>query len=149
MNIITTTKGDFTISTDKSKLDLTVIHDYLANESYWSKNIPKERIRKSIANALCFGIYYKDKQIGYAKVVSDFSTMAYLGDVFVLEDYRRQGLSKWLMETIMSHPELIGLRRWILLTSDAHELYKKFGWQPIASPEKWIEIHRPDIFRES
>lgn len=149
MNIITTTKGDFTISTDKSKLDLTVIHDYLANESYWSKNIPKERIRKSIANALCFGIYYKDKQIGYAKVVSDFSTMAYLGDVFVLEDYRGQGLSKWLMETIMSHPELTGLRRWILLTSDAHELYKKFGWQPIASPEKWMEIHRPDIFRES
>lgn len=149
MNIITTTKGDFTISTDKSKLDLTVIHDYLANESYWSKNIPKERIRKSIANALCFGIYYKGNQIGYAKVVSDFSTMAYLGDVFVLEDYRRQGLSKWLMETIMSHPELTGLRRWILLTSDAHELYKKFGWQPIASPEKWMEIHRPDIFRES
>lgn len=149
MNIITTTKGDFTISTDKSKLDLTVIHDYLANQSYWSKNIPKERIRKSIANALCFGIYYKDTQIGYAKVVSDFSTMAYLGDVFVLEDYRGQGLSKWLMETIMSHPELTGLRRWILLTSDAHELYKKFGWQPIASPEKWMEIHRPDIFRES
>ncbi|MBN9282993.1 MULTISPECIES: GNAT family N-acetyltransferase [unclassified Flavobacterium] len=149
MNIITTTKGDFTISTDKSKLDLEVIHDYLANQSYWSKNIPKERIRKSIANALCFGIYYKDKQIGYAKVVSDFSTMAYLGDVFVLEDYRGQGLSKWLMETIMSHPELTGLRRWILLTSDAHELYKKFGWQPIASPEKWMEIHRPDIFRES
>lgn len=149
MNIITTTKGDFTISTDKSKLDLTVIHDYLANESYWSKNIPKERIRKSIANALCFGIYYKGNQIGYAKVVSDFSTMAYLGDVFVLEDYRGQGLSKWLMETIMSHPELTGLRRWILLTSDAHELYKKFGWQPIASPEKWMEIHRPDIFRES
>lgn len=149
MNIITTTKGDFTISTDKSKLDLEVIHDYLANESYWSKNIPKDRIRKSIANALCFGIYYKGKQIGYAKVVSDFSTMAYLGDVFVLEDYRRQGLSKWLMETIMSHPELTGLRRWILLTSDAHELYKKFGWQPIASPEKWMEIHRPDIFRES
>ena len=149
MNIITTTKGDFTISTDKSKLDLEVIHDYLANQSYWSKNIPKERIRKSIANALCFGIYYKDKQIGYAKVVSDFSTMAYLGDVFVLEDYRGQGLSKWLMETIMSHPEITGLRRWILLTSDAHELYKKFGWQPIASPEKWMEIHRPDIFRES
>lgn len=149
MNIITTTKGDFTISTDKSKLDLEVIHDYLANQSYWSKNIPKERIRKSIANALCFGIYYKDNQIGYAKVVSDFSTMAYLGDVFVLEDYRGQGLSKWLMETIMSHPELTGLRRWILLTSDAHELYKKFGWQPIASPEKWMEIHRPDIFRES
>ncbi len=149
MKIITQTKGAFTISTDKSKLDLNVIHHYLSQESYWSKDIPMERIQKSIDNALCFGIFHGDQQVGYAKVISDFSTMAYLGDVFVLETYRGQGLSKWLMETIMSHPELQDLRRWMLLTADAHELYQKYGWKPIASPEKWMEIHRPDIFKNS
>lgn len=147
MKTYTRTVGVFTITTDKSKLDINVIHRYLSGESYWSKNIPIERIQKSIENALCFGVYHNDQQIGYAKVVSDFSTMAYLGDVFILETYRGQGLSKQLMETIMSHPELQNLRRWILLTADAHELYKKYGWQPIASPEKWMEIHQPDIFR--
>ncbi|MEO4004741.1 GNAT family N-acetyltransferase [Flavobacterium sp. CAU 1735] len=149
MKIITQTKGAFTISTDKSKLDIAVIHHYLSQESYWSKDIPVARIQKSIENALCFGIFHGDQQVGYAKVISDFSTMAYLGDVFVLEAYRGQGLSKWLMETIMSHPELQDLRRWILLTADAHELYQKYGWKPIASPEKWMEIHRPDIFKNS
>ncbi|UUC45397.1 GNAT family N-acetyltransferase [Flavobacterium cerinum] len=148
MKIHTRTFDAFTITTDKSKLDINVIHRYLSGESYWSKDIPIERIQKSIENALCFGVYHNDQQIGYAKVVSDFSTMAYLGDVFILESYRGQGLSKQLMETIMSHPELQNLRRWILLTADAHELYKKYGWQPIASPEKWMEIHQPDIFRK-
>lgn len=149
MKSYTRTFDAFTITTDKSKLDINVIHRYLSGESYWSKDIPIERIQKSIENALCFGVYHNDQQIGYAKVVSDFSTMAYLGDVFILEDYRGQGLSKQLMETIMSHPELQNLRRWILLTADAHELYKKYGWQPIASPEKWMEIHRPNIYQNS
>lgn len=149
MEIITRTNGAFSISTDKSKLDIPVIHQYLSRESYWSQNIPVERIQKSIENALCFGIYHNDQQIGYAKVISDFSTMAYLGDVFVLESYRGKGLSKWLMETIMSHPELQDLRRWILLTADAHELYQKYGWKPIASPDKWMEIHRPNIYQNS
>ncbi len=149
MKIITETKGDFLISTDKAKLDLHVIHDFLANQAYWSKNIPFETVKKAAENSLNFGIYYKGKQIGYARVISDFTTIAYLGDVFVLKEYRGQGLSKWLMEKVTSHPDLQGLRRWILLTGDAHELYKKYGWIPVASPGKWMEKHNPDVYKSN
>ncbi len=146
MEIITEQKGDYIISTDRAKLDLNVIHGYLANESYWCKNIPVKKVKTQIANSLNFGLYHNEKQIGYARVISDFSSIAYLGDVFVLEEFRGQGLSKWLMKVVMAHPELQGLRRWILLTRDAHELYKKFGWKEIAAPDRWMEKHDGKIY---
>ncbi len=119
-------KNDFYISTDKSKMDIQTIHHYLSEESYWAKGVPREIVEKSIANSFCFGVFYQDKQVGFAKVITDFTTIAYLGDVFILDEFRGLGLSKLLMENIMNHQELQGLRRWILLTADAHELYKKF-----------------------
>lgn len=136
----------FYISTDKNKLDVDSIHDYLSKKAYWSLNIPKDRVQKAIENSLCFGVYKNDEQVGFARVISDFSTIAYLGDVYILEHYRGKGLSKWLMETVMTHPELQGLRRWILLTGDAHELYRKFGWTDIAAPEKWMELHNKNVY---
>lgn len=132
---------DFYISTDKAKMDIDMIHQYLSVDSYWAKGIPREKVEKSIANSFCFGVFQNGKQVGFAKVITDFTTIAYLGDVFILEEFRGLGLSKLLMESIMNHPELQGLRRWILLTADAHELYKKFGWNSIKDPSRWMEIH--------
>ena len=139
-------KDDFSISTDKAKLDLDAIHEFLSTKAYWCINIPKEKVRAAIENSLCFGVYQDKKQIGFARIISDFSTFAYLGDVYVLEEYRGKGLSKWLMETVMNHPHLHGLRRWILLTGDAHGLYKQFGWTSIADPAKWIELHNKHVY---
>ncbi|WP_255501896.1 GNAT family N-acetyltransferase [Olivibacter sp. SDN3] len=123
------------------------IHAFLS-KAYWSLNIPKEKVQAAIKNSLCFGIYKNKKQIGFARVISDFSTIAYLGDVYILEDYRELGLSKWLMETIMSYSHLQGLRRWILLTRDAHELYRKFGWTDIADPSIWMEYHNKNVYSQ-
>ena len=100
----------------------------------------------SVENSLNFGVYHRGEQIGFARIVSDFSTMAYLGDVFIIASFRGQGLSKWLMKTITEHPNLQGLRRWILLTADAHELYKKYGWTNLASPTRWMERHNPNVY---
>lgn len=144
---VTTFKNSYCISTDKSKLDLSLIHHFLSTEAYWCLNIPLERVEKSIQNSLCFGVYHESDQIGFARVISDFSTIAYLGDVFVVKEYRGNDLSKWLMEVIMGHPDLQGLRRWILLTSDAHELYRQFGWKDIADPTKWMELHQKNIYQ--
>ncbi len=118
----------------------------MSNESYWCKNISREKVKTQIANSLNFGLYYKDKQIGYARIISDFASVAYLGDVFILEEFRGQGLSKWLMAIVMAHPGLQGLRRWVLLTRDAHELYKKFGWTEIATPDKWMEKYDGNVY---
>ena len=148
MQIIIEQKGDYLITTDKTKLNLKVIHNYLSNESYWSRNIPFEIVKASTENSLNFGLFFKEKQIGYARIVSDFATTAYLADVFVLKEFRGQGLSKWLMEIIMNHPDLQGLRRWILATKDAHGLYKQFGWKPMAAPERWMEKHNPDVYKK-
>lgn len=141
-------RGEYLITTNKSELDIEAIHDFLCNQSYWSKNIPIDIVRKSVEHSLNFGLFHVDKQIGYARVISDFSTIAYLGDVYVLTEYRGNGLSKWLMEEVMKHPELQGLRRWILLTSSAHELYKKFGWQEVAKPELYMELYNPNVYKE-
>ena len=138
---------DFYISTDKPKMDIEIIHKYLSEESYWAKGISKEIVEKSLANSFCFGVFYHDRQIGFAKVITDFTTIAYLGDVFILDEFRGLGLSKLLMETIMHHPELQGLRRWILLTADAHELYKKFGWNNIKEPTRWMEVHTKNPYQ--
>lgn len=149
MEIIIEQKGDFIISTDKSKLDLYFIHGYLSKEAYWSKNIPFDVVQTAANNSLNFGLYYKNRQIGYARVITDYATIAYLGDVFIISEFRGQGLSKWMLEKLMNHPGLQGLRRWILLTRDAHMLYKKYGWTEIASPEKWMEKHDPGVYAKT
>lgn len=135
-------KDHFTISTDPTRLDLDVICDFLTR-AYWALGRPRERTERAFANSLVFGLYDGKKQIGLARVVSDYAVFAYLCDVFIHEDYRAHGLGKWLIETVMNHPDLQGLRRWTLATSDAHGLYRQFGWGDLQSPEKWMEILRP------
>jgi GNAT superfamily N-acetyltransferase len=139
-------KNGFCISTEKARLDITAIHHFLSTQAYWSLNIPLSRVEDAIAHSLNFGLYLKEQQIGYARVISDFASIAYLGDVYVLPDFRGQGLSKWLMKTIMEYPELQGLRRWILSTADAHGLYKQFGWKPVAYPDRWMEVHNREVY---
>lgn len=133
------------VSTHRARLDLDVIHGFLTG-CYWAKGISRERVARSIENALCFGIYAEGKQIGFARVISDYATYAYLGDVFILEGYRGRGLSKLLMECIVQHPQLQGLRRWSLVTGDAHGLYAQFGFTRLEAPERWMEIHKPDVY---
>lgn len=137
-------KDDFLISTDKSLLNLDVIHGYLSKESYWAMNIPRDVVERSIEHSLCFGIYHQQQQVGFGKLVTDQATFAYLGDVFVLESYRGKGLSKWLMKSIHAHPGLQGLRRWILATSDAHGLYEQFGWSVIPEEMRPRFMQRQD-----
>ena len=146
---MTITKGEFSVSTDREKLDLAFLHGFLSKEAYWCLNIPFDRVKKSVENSLNFGLYHNDRQIGYARVITDYSTIAYLGDVFVISEYRGKGLSKWLMQQVMDHPDLQGLRRWLLLTADAHELYKKFGWLPIAKPEVYMELFNRDVYKRN
>jgi GNAT superfamily N-acetyltransferase len=135
-------KGQFIISTDPKRLDLDAICDFLTR-AYWAMGRPRERTERAFANSLVFGLYDGEKQIGLARVVSDYAVFAYLCDVFIHEDYRAHGLGKWLIETVMNHPDLQGLRRWTLATSDAHGLYRQFGWDDLQSPDKWMEILRP------
>jgi GNAT superfamily N-acetyltransferase len=159
-------RGEFVISTDPARLDLEVIHGFLTN-CYWAKGISREIVARSIEHSLCFGIYHdaagksplkptpglsgapnsiRASQVGFARVISDSATVAYLGDVFVLDAYRGRGLGKWMMECIMRHPSLRGLRRWILLTRDAHGLYSQFGFTPVKAPERYMELHQADIY---
>jgi GNAT superfamily N-acetyltransferase len=147
--IITSTKGEFVLSTDKDKLPIATIHNFLSNEAYWCKGIPLETVQSAIDHSLNFGIYHKDALVGYARIISDYTTIAYLGDVFILPEYRGKSLSKWLMQEIKAHPSLQGLRRWILLTRDAHELYQQFGWKPLEGPSRWMEIHDPNAYSTS
>src|SRR3984885_3445726 len=142
-------RDQFLISTDPTRLDLDVIHDFLTN-CYWAKGIPREVVARSIEHALCFGIYDKEgAQVGFARVISDFATIAYIGDVFVLESHRGQGLGKWLMQCITQHPALRNLRRWILATRDAHRLYSQFGFTPVKAPERFMELHNPDVYKSA
>ena len=153
-------QGEFLISTDRARLDLDVIHGFLTN-CYWAKGISREVVVRSIEHSLCFGVYDGSgttlrlakearhgapAQAGFAQVVSDFATVAYLGDVFILESHRRRGLSTWLMECIMGHPALRNLRRWTLLTRDAHGLYTRFGFTAVKAPERYMELHRADVY---
>jgi GNAT superfamily N-acetyltransferase len=140
--------GQYLLSTDKNKLDVYLIHSFLTNESDWSDGIPYENVKKSIDNSLNFGIYFERKQIGYARVISDFSTIAYLGDLFILKEYRRIGLSTWLMEVIIAHKDLQNLRRWILLTSTAKWLYEKYGFKKLSKPEIYMEKFNPNVYNE-
>jgi len=133
------------ISTDKQRLDVEMIHSFLVDES-WATTRTFEQTKTAIENSICFGVYIDGKQVGFARVVSDRATFAYLGDVFILDEYRGQGLSKQLMETIVSHPELQGLRRWLLATKDAHGLYEQFGFASLKFPERWMERTAPDAY---
>ena len=131
-------RGAYLVSTDKARLDLEMIHGFLET-SYWAAGIPAQAVRRSVENSLTFGLFRGDEQVGFARVVTDYATFAYLADVFVLESYRGQGLGKWMMEVVLSYPELQDLRRWMLATRDAHGLYRKYGF---AEPEN------PPIFME-
>jgi GNAT superfamily N-acetyltransferase len=122
-----------------------MIHDYLTS-SYWSPGLPMETLVRAVDGSLCFGVYRESEQIGFGRVITDGATFAYLCDVFVLDEYRGQGLGRWLMEVIVSHPSLQGLRRFALVTRDAHGLYQKFGFRPLAKPEGHMEIHRPNVY---
>jgi GNAT superfamily N-acetyltransferase len=135
----------FTIDTDKAHLQLDTIHRFLC-ESYWAKGVPVEVLRRAIENSLCFGVYDGDEQVGFARVISDYATFAYLADVFVLESHRGRGLASRLMNAIISHPQLQGLRRWTLATRDAHGVYAKFGFTPLTSPERFMERHDPLVY---
>jgi GNAT superfamily N-acetyltransferase len=139
-------KGEYLLSTDKSKIEIEIVHRFLA-QSYWAESIPLEVVEKSIDNSLCFAIYRYQKLVGFARVVSDFATFAYLADVFILPEERGKGLSTWLMETIMDYPQLQGLRRFILATRDAHTLYERFGFTLFDKPERWMQKHDPDVYK--
>lgn len=147
METLKITFGDFTITTDKSEMDIVAIHDFLSNHSGWSNNIPIERVKTSIDNSLNFGLFHQNNQIGFARVISDFSTIAYLGDIYVLDNYRGKGLSKKLMDAVMNHPNLQGLRRWILLTSTADWLYEKYGFTKLPKPEIYMELYDPNVYK--
>lgn len=138
-------RGEYVISTDKNRFDLGVVHGFLST-SYWAAGIPLEIVKKSIEHSLSFGVYKGEQQVGFARVVTDYATFAYIGDVFILEEFRGQGLSKWMMEIIADHPELQGLRRWLLLTRDAHRLYEKTGFVRPRTPERYMEKYFADAY---
>jgi N-acetylglutamate synthase-like GNAT family acetyltransferase len=139
--MIETHRDHFTISTDPARLDVDAIIDMLTR-AYWAIGRPRERTERAIENSLVFGVYNGHKQIGLARVVSDYSIFAYLCDVFIHEDYRAHGLGKWLIQTIMEHPDLRDIRRWVLVTNDAHGLYKQFGFTSIEDPEHWMQMFK-------
>jgi GNAT superfamily N-acetyltransferase len=138
---------DFLIKNKIEEKDIPAIHNYLTH-SYWSENIPLAVVEKAIAHSLNFGVYHGENLIGFARAVTDFSTFAYVADVFILEQYRGKGLSKWLMQTMIAHPQLQGLRRWALATRDAHGLYEKVGFKSLAKPDRWMEMHFPDVYKK-
>ena len=146
--MVVTDAGRFLISTDRSKLDVEVIHRFLTR-SYWAEGIPLETVTRAIENSLCFGVYNGNEQAGFARVVSDFATYAYLADVFILEPYRERGLGKELIASVMAHPELQGLRRWSLGTRDAHGLYAQFGFTALENPSRMMEIADQEVYLSS
>src|SRR4029453_6110079 len=122
------------------------MHDFLALQSGWARGIACEIVERSIEHSLCFGVFHRNRQVGFAGVITDCATIAYPGDVFVLKDYRGRGLVKWLMECVLGHPALQDLRRWILVTADAHDLSRKYGFKPLAGPENFMELHDPNTY---
>ena len=135
----------YEISTERSRLDVGLIHNFL-HSSYWARGIPRTVVEKSIEHSLCFGAFLGNQQVGFARAVTDYSTFAYIGDVFVLTEHRGRGVSKLLMRAIVAHPELQGLRRLLLATKDAHGVYSQFGFQPLDHPEHFMTIHHPGVY---
>jgi GNAT superfamily N-acetyltransferase len=140
-----TRRDRFTISDDPTRLARDVIHRFLAS-SYWAAGIPRDVVDQSIEGSLCFGVYDGEAQVGFARVITDFATYAYVADVFVLESHRGKGLALWLMQTIRAHPRLQGIRRWNLVTRDAHALYRKVGFHDVENPSRWMEIVDREIY---
>lgn len=137
--------GEYAISTDRDRLDVNLIHGFLSKSSYWAQGIPRETVERSINSSLCFGVFHGEAQVGFARVITDYATWAVLVDVFIVEEHRGRGVSKRLMGVIKSHPDLQGLRTWVLATKDAHGLYAKFGFKPLASPERFMAILNPGM----
>jgi len=137
----------YEISTDRSRLDVALIHDFLRS-SYWAQGIPRAVVERSIQHSLCFGAFLGGRQVGFARVISDFASIAYVADVFVVSEHRGRGISKLLMRAIIEHPDLQGLRRILLATRDAHGLYAQFGFEPLTHPEYFMTLHRPDVYRD-
>lgn len=136
----------YTISTDKTKINVSYTHQFLSGESYWAPNIPREVVERSIEGALCFVVLHGDEQVGFARVITDGATFAYLADVFIDPAHRGKGLSKRLMQVIMDHPSLQGLRRFLLATRDAHRLYAQYGFTPLTAPDRWMQVHQPEVY---
>ena len=145
---IEVTHGEYVVSTDRARIDVPAVHAFLSG-SYWSAGIPEETLRRAIAGAICFGIYRGEEQVGFARVITDRATYAYLSDVFIMKAHRGRGLSKLLMAVILGHPSLQGLRRFSLTTRDAHALYAQFGFEVVKNPDRQMEILRPDIYLSS
>ncbi|REJ79337.1 MAG: N-acetyltransferase [Acidobacteria bacterium] len=139
-------KNGYSISTDREQLQIEVIHEYLSEESYWARERLRAETETAIENSLCFGVYEGGSQVGFARVVTDFATFAYLGDVFILPGHQGKELGKWLMEVIIGHPDLQGFRRWVLATRDAHKLYEKYGFTGLKHPERWMEKAAPNAY---
>ena len=140
-------RGEYRVSDDRSRLDLGVIHRFMSGESYWAAGISESIMARAMAHSLCFGLFQEGEQIGFARVVTDRATFGYLCDVFVGQSHRGRGLGKWLVECVVAHPDLQGLRRLALMTRDAHELYRPLGFRPMADATRYLEIHRPDAYR--
>jgi len=150
MPVFESHRPGFVLSTDPARLDIIAIHHFLSTEAYWCLGIPRPVLERAIAHSLCFGVYKdgaSEQQAGFARVISDYATYAYICDVFILREYRGLGLGKWLVSCIRSHPNLQGLRRWSLATRDAHGLYAQFGFQPLSNPERWMQIVDPDVYK--
>ena len=140
------TTGNFEISVDTERLDIEWIHQWLSTEAYWAKNRTMEQMRTAIENSLCFGVYLDSRQVGFGRVISDYATFAYVGDVFVADDCRGRGVGKMIMQAMISHPKLQGLRRWLLATRDAHGLYEQYEFASLRFPERWMERTAPDAY---
>jgi GNAT superfamily N-acetyltransferase len=145
---MTIANGEFLISTELSRLDLLYIHQYLTR-SYWAEGIPYETVEKAVKGSVCFGMYDGKKQIGFARLITDTATFAYLADVFIDEAYHGRGLGKWLIAVIMEYEPVQGLRRFMLATKDAHGLYRQFGFTGLTHSERWMHIHKPDVYRKN
>lgn len=144
-------EGGYRLSDDRRRLDLELIHAFIAKESYWARGVPRGTLERAINNSLVFGVYEasgvkREAQVGFARVVTDFATFAYLADVFILPAHRGLGLGKRLVEAVITHPELQGFRRWLLATQDAHELYERFGFTPLSRPDALMERHDPEVY---
>ena len=143
---MTDARTSLRLSTDAAEMDVDAIHAYLGGESYWARGIPRETVARAIRNSICFGVFDGDSQVAFARVITDRATFAYLADVYVLPAYRGRGVGRWMMEAVDAHPELQGLRRWCLVTKDAHGLYAQFGWTPVSRPERYMERTDPDVY---
>lgn len=138
-------EDELEISTDPERVDVPAVHSFLT-ASYWAQGIPLSAVERSIRNSICFGVFRGHEQVGFARVITDRATFAYLADVYVLPAFRGRGFAKWLMTCVLAHPDLQGLRRWCLVTRDAHGLYQAFGFEPLRTPERWMERHDPEVY---